>query len=136
MKHRFFRLFLLVTIVFSNIGLAGCDLPFFKAPLETAAFQLIDLALNDDGVFTIAKDSILLASDAIKLVETIKANQSPSVNTQSDHTRVSILYDKQGVESQDIYDISTGKARLGIFLQGGETFEAFSANNIDIDATY
>ncbi|HZT98657.1 MAG TPA: hypothetical protein VFA10_03295 [Ktedonobacteraceae bacterium] len=139
MKRRIFHLVLLVTLAFSSVGLAGCSLPFFNASGSsvTAAFRLINLVLNTtDNVFTIAKDSILLADDAIKLINTIKANENPPVNTQTDHIQVSILYNKQGIESQDIYDLTTGKASLGIFLEGGETFESFSASNIDIDATH
>ena len=136
MRRWFPSLVLLVTLAFSTIGLAGCKLPFFNSS-DTAAFQFIDLVLNhSNDIFTIAQDSVLLAVDAIKLVDTIRANQSPPVNTQSGHVQVSILYNKQGVESQDIYDLNTGQASLGIFLQGGETFESFSASNIDIDATH
>jgi hypothetical protein len=138
MKRWFFRLFLLVPVVFSSVGLVGCfgSSNSSNSSLEAAAFRIIDLVLDDQGVFAIAHDSILLAKDAIKLVSTIRASQSPPANTESGHIQVSILYDKQGVESQDIYNINTGEASLGVFLQGGETFESFSASNVDIDATH
>jgi hypothetical protein len=133
------RLFLLVAVIFSSIGMVSCSLPFFgssQSSGDTAAFQIIDFLLDDNDVFVIAQDSILLTKDAVKLVTTITASQSPPANTQSDHIQVSILYNKQGVESQDVYSIDTGKASLGIFLQGGETFESFAANSVDIDATH
>ena len=139
MKRKGFHLVLLIIFAFSSVGLAGCNVAFINASDSsvTAAFRLINLVLNtSDYVFSVAKDSILLADDAIKLITTIKANENPPVNTQSGHVQVSILYNKQGVESQDVYDLNTGKASLGIFLQGGETFESFSASNIDIDATH
>ena len=139
MKRKGFHLVLLIIFAFSSVGLAGCNLPFSNASDSsvTAAFRLINLVLNtSDDVFSIAKDSILLADDAIKLITTIKANEDPPVNTQSGHVQVSILYNKQGVESQDVYDLNTGKASLGILLQGGETFESLSGSSVDIDATH
>lgn len=150
MKYRFFRLFLLVTILFSSVGLAGCSVPSISifnsnsnsstsastgALLGDAAFRVINLVLNSDNVFVVAHDTILLAKDAIKLIATIKANQSPPANSKSGHIQVSILYNKKGVNSQDVYDIATGKANLGILLEGGKTFESFSGSSVDIDAT-
>ncbi len=143
MTHRFLRLFLLGAIVFSSIGLTGCSLSFFKSPdspattaLGDAAFRVVDLVLNQDDIFVIAPDTVLLVKDAITLVKTMNANQSPPKDAKSGHIRVSILYNKRGVDSQDVYDINTGKAKLGVLLEGGTTFESFSGSNVNIDATH
>ena len=144
MRRWFPSLILLVTLAFSTIGLAACDIPILSSinssppgpVLQDAAFRVIDLVLNQDNVFAVANDSILLGTDAIKLVTTLTATQSPPANAQSGHIQVSILYNKHGVESQDVYNIDTGKASLGILLQGGETFESLSGSSVDIDATH
>lgn len=142
MIRRFFSLFLLVTVLFSSVGLASCSIDFTSptttstvSTLGDAAFRVINLALNFEDVFVVAPNSILLYKDAIKLITTITANQNPPVSTKSGHIQVSILYNKRGVESQDVYDVNSGKASLGILLEGGKTFESFSGNNVAIDAT-
>lgn len=146
MKRLLFSRFLLVLVLFSGFGLASCGgISFnFSASaqatagplLADAAFDVIDLVENNENKFEVLKDSILFASDAIKLVKTLTASQSLPTTVQSGHVLVSILYNKQGVESQDVYNIKTGKAGLGIILQGGETFESLSGNSAYIDATH
>ncbi len=143
MLRLFLRLFLLGTITLSSLGLAGCSLPSLPsfnsnsdAALKDAAFRVIDLVLNEQDVFVVAKDSILLTKDAITLVTTVKANQTPPPEVKSGYTQITILYNKQGVSSQDVYEVNTGKASLGIVLEGGTTFESFSGGNVDIDATH
>lgn len=139
MMRRFFHLFLLVTVAFSSLGLASCSIFGIggsSASTEAdAGFRLIDLVENSENVFEVAKDSILLAQDAITLVTSLTANQSPPAETKSGHIQVSILYNKRGVDSQDIYDIDSGNASLGILIEGGKTFESFSGNSVVIDAT-
>lgn len=137
MKRGLFSLFLLVVMLFTSAGLVGCG-GFSSADAAytgDAGFSLIDLVENAQNIFTIAKDTALLVSNAITLVTTIKANQTPPANTQGGTVNVVILYNKQGVESQDVYKVKTGSASLGIILQGGETFESFAASEVDIDAT-
>ena len=140
MTRRFFALFLLVTIVFTSTGLASCGFGFgANSPttpiLGDAGFRIIDLAENRSNIFAIVGDSVLLVKDAIKLVTTITANQTPPPDTTVGHMQISILYNKQGVNSQDVYDIITGRASLGILLEGGKTFESFTGNSVEIDAT-
>lgn len=137
MKRRFLG-FLLVIVLFSSVALAGCNPPppSINPILGDALFHLIDLGLNfKTNKFAVWDDSILLADDAIKLITTIRANQTPPMNVKQGFIRVSILYDKQGVLSQDVYDVHTRQASLGIFLEGGTTFESISGNRVDIDAT-
>ena len=142
MIRLFSRFFLLGAVIFASVGLAGCTLPSFNfnsnsdAALKDAAFQVIDLVINQDDIFVVAKDSILLTKDAVTLVTTVKANQTPPSEVKSGYTQITILYNKQGVSSQDVYDINTGKASLGIILEGGRTFDSFSGGNVDIDATH
>jgi hypothetical protein len=143
MKRWFFYRFLLVIVAFSSIGFAGCSLftsansPASPASLlKDAAFRVIDLVLNHEDIFKVADDSILLSDDAIKLITTLNANQSPPEQLKPGHMEVSILYNKRGVNAQDVYDIDAGKASLGILLQGGITFESFSGSSVDIDATH
>ncbi|HLV97743.1 MAG TPA: hypothetical protein VKT82_03605 [Ktedonobacterales bacterium] len=132
-------LVLLVTM----LGVVSCDFITIDSPAPTptltplgdAAFVLIDLIRNRDDIFTVASDTVLLAQDAFKLFASIPANQSPPANTQRGYIQVSIHYNKQGVDTQDIYRVKAGKASLGILFEGGKTFETFSANSINIDAT-
>ena len=137
MLRRFSNLFLLVTFAFSSLGLAGCfGIGGSTSSTATdAGFRLIDLVENSENIFVVAKDSFLLTQDAITLVTTLTANQTPPASTQSGHIQVSILYNKRGVDSQDVYDINSGNASLGILIQGGKTFESFSGNSVVIDAT-
>jgi hypothetical protein len=138
--------FLVILVIFSTVALAGCgsfeinpSTILTSSPsqdLGDAAFRVIDLVLNSEDIFTVAQDTFLLSKDAINLVTTLNANQTPPTNTKSGYIQVSILYNKRGVESQDVYNIKTGKASLGILLEGGTTFESFSGNSVDIDATH
>lgn len=138
MRRYFFHI-LLLTFSLTSLGLAGCGFGVNTSKatpiLADAGFQVIDLVENSDNKFVIAKDSILLLKDAITLVTTIKANQSPPTNTKIGYIQISILYNKQGVDSQDVYRVNSGKSSLGILLEGGKTFESFSGNSVDIDAT-
>lgn len=134
MKRGLFSLFLLAAMVFASTGLVGCG--GSSSDTGAAGFRLIDLVENSQDIFAIAQDSVLLVKDAISLATTIKANQSPPANTQAGDMEVVLLYNKRGVESQDVYELKTGAASLGIILQGGETFESFAANEVDIDATH
>jgi hypothetical protein len=137
MTHWFFRLALLAIVAFSSVGLASCASNTQTTPILTdAAFRVIDLVLDHDDVFTVAQDSILLSDDAIKLVKVLNANQNPPTKVKTGHIQVSIIYNKRGVEAQDVYTLDTGKASLGILLQGGETFESFSGSSVNIDATH
>lgn len=145
MKYRLLGFLLVGTILVSSLGLAGCGSSKSEDTCTKtdalgcvggpAAFLLIDLVLDPENVFELAKDSVLLASNAIQLITTLHANQSPPENKQPGHIQVSILYNKKGVAAQDVYNIDSGKASLGILFEGGTTFEAISSNRVDIDAT-
>ncbi len=144
MARRSLSLVLLATLLLSGLGFAGCG-SSSPTPCSNdadlgcvagdAAFVLIDLIRNQDDIFAVASDTVLLAQDAVKLVSTIGATQTPPAPSKRGHVVVSILYDKQGVYAQDVYDIDSGKASLGILFEGGKTFESISSNRVDIDAT-
>lgn len=136
MKRRL--LGVLLAVLLSSVVLGGCNPPppSVNPIIGDALFHLIDLTLDfKTNKFAVADDSILLADDAIKFITAIRANQTPPTNVKPGFIRVSILYDKQGVLTQDVYDVHTRQASLGIFLEGGTTFESISGNRVDIDAT-
>lgn len=136
MKRGMISLVLMLSIGLATTGLAGCDSSSVTPILGDAAFNIINLVLDSQtNKFAVAGDSVLLVKDAIALVSTINANQSPPNNTAPGITQVAILYDKAGVLAQDVYHLKTGKAGIGIILEGGRTFESISSTNVSIDAT-
>lgn len=135
MQRKLLSVVLLVAFAVSLVGCGAGGTTSTVATVTDAAFHLIDLVLNADDIFVVAKDSILIGKDAISLVKSVPASQSPDVTAKPGHVTVSIHYVKHGVDSLDVYDVIAGKARLGILLEGGTTFESISANNVEIDAT-
>lgn len=137
MRRRVAAVFLVVVMVLIGCscgasGTSGTSLP----PLKNAGFKLLDFVLDHGSdVFSIAQDSVTLVQNAIKLIQTIPANQPVPKNDKRGYIQVSIHYNKQGVDARDVYLLDSGKASLGIVLAGGKTFETFSANTVDIDAT-
>ncbi|WIG58973.1 MAG: hypothetical protein OJF49_001720 [Ktedonobacterales bacterium] len=135
MQRKLLSVVLLVAFAVSLVGCGGGGAASVVPPAVDAGFRLIDLVLNSDDIFVVAQDSILIAKDAVSLVQSIPANQSPKITSKPNHVTVSIHYVKHGVDTLDVYDVIAGKAKLGILLEGGITFESISANNVEIDAT-
>lgn len=138
MKRRVSGVLLVVTLLLIGCSCVSVDNATStpEPPLGNAGFKLINFVLDhSDDIFTIASDSITLVQDAISLIKTIPANADLPVNNKRGFIQVSIHYNKQGVDARDVYLVDSGKASLGIILEGGKTFETFSANNVDIDAT-
>lgn len=138
MKRRYLGVVLGVLLI-----LTGCitieqntDATTPQTILGDAAFLVIDLLKNfKEDKFTVAADSILLANDAVKLFTTLPANESPTEPPQAGHILVILRYNKQGVDTKDVFDVNAGKASLGIIFEGGKTFETFSAGMVNIDAS-
>lgn len=138
MKRRYLGVVLGVLLILTGCITIQQDTNATTAPaiLGDAAFLVIDLLKSfKDDKFNVAADSILLANDAIKLFTTLPANDSPSEPPQAGHVLVVLRYNKQGVDSKDVFDVNAGKAHLGIIFEGGKTFETFSVGMINIDAS-
>src|SRR6185312_6361040 len=119
MKRIFARLTLLLVflpgLVLSSCSVAGINFSSQAVStavpiLEDAAFEVIKMRENPEDIFEMVGGTVLLANDAIKLVQTLTASQSLPTKVKSGHMLLSILYNKHGVESQDVYNIKNGSA--------------------------